>query len=141
LLTFWGFMGLAIMGTVVGIGTMAGLLRTPLALSHPLKIFANVSTVVIGAGCVILLVDRLRDGTKRAASTYFDWFFLITVSAVVFTGLLVQLLRLADTATAMYSVYFVHLVLVFTLFLNAPYSKFAHIAYRTVAMAAMPRKS
>ncbi len=42
LLTLWGFAGLAFMGTVVGIGTMVGLMHTPLALDATRwKIFAN----------------------------------------------------------------------------------------------------
>jgi hypothetical protein len=36
----------------------------------------------------------------------------------------------------MYPVYFVHLTLIFCLFLYGPYSKFSHFIYRTIAMAA-----
>lgn len=141
LLTLWGFAGLAFMGTVVGIGTMAGIMRTPLALTNPLKIFANLCAVVILAGSITLLAQRTQDPAERAASTYFDWFFLLTLVGVVATGISSELLRLAGAAGMMYAVYFVHLVLIFALFLYAPYSKFAHFAYRTVAMAAAGRKS
>ncbi len=79
LLTLWGFAGLAFMGTVVGIGTMVGLMQTPLPFWNPtlpvesvLKIFANVCAVIILIGVTVLLVDRVRDPVKRAASTYFD---------------------------------------------------------------------
>ncbi len=130
LLTLWGFVGLAIVGTVAGIGTMAGVLRTPLALASPLKLFANLSAIFALAGVSLLLIRR----AGQARSTYFDWFFLAALSSVVFTGVASELLRLAETR-AMYAVYYIHLVLIFGLLLYAPYSKFAHLAYRTVAMA------
>jgi quinone-modifying oxidoreductase subunit QmoC len=133
LLTLWGFVGLGIVGTVTGIGTMLGVLRTPLVLTSVLKIFANACAAVILCGGVVLLYERVCDPLKRAASTYFDWFFLLTLVGVALTGILSELARLAQLAAWMYPIYFVHLVLIFALFLYAPYSKFAHLAYRTVA--------
>jgi quinone-modifying oxidoreductase subunit QmoC len=134
LLTFWGFMGLALVGTIAGIGTMAGLLRTPLALTSPLKIFANVSALLALAGVTLLLARRFGNGVRRRGSTYFDWFFMATLAGVIFTGIASEILRLGEIR-AMFAVYYVHLVLIFALLLYAPYSKFAHLAYRTVAMA------
>ena len=135
LLTIWGFAGLAVVGTVTGIGTMVGILHTPLALTSGLKILANASALVILWGGLVLLFERARDPVKQRASTYFDWFFLLTLVGVVLTGILAELMRLAQFALLMYPVYFVHLVLILALFLYAPYSKFAHLAYRTVSMA------
>jgi len=135
LLTVWGFVGLGVVGTVIGIGTMVGVVRTPLALTSGLKIFANVGAVVILCGAVILLLERVRDPVQRVTSSYFDWFFLLTLVGVALTGVLSELARLAQFAQGMYPVYFVHLVLIFALFVYAPYSKFAHLAYRTVAVA------
>jgi quinone-modifying oxidoreductase subunit QmoC len=134
-LTLWAFGGLALVGTGVGIGTMLGIMRTPLSLASPFKILANLGALVIFAGTGLLLLERLVSPAKRTASTWFDWFFLTTLFGVALTGILSEVLRLAHAATIMYPVYFVHLVLIFTLFLCAPYSKFAHLAYRTVAMA------
>jgi quinone-modifying oxidoreductase subunit QmoC len=136
LLTMYGFLGLGVMGTVVGIGSMAGLMHTPLAMTDPWKVFANVCAVVIAIGCVLLIVNRLTNPDRKSSGTYFDWFFLIVLTGVVATGILSQFLRLAESAAVMYPVYFVHLVLIFSLFLYAPHSKFAHLVYRTVAMAA-----
>jgi quinone-modifying oxidoreductase subunit QmoC len=134
-LVLWGFLGLASVGTTIGIGTMAGLLRTPLPWGSALKILANVCAAAVLTGAVVLVKDRLAGQARRAASTYFDWFFLGTLTAVVFTGILLQFFRLAQVAGLMYPVYFVHLALTIALLLYAPYSKFAHLAYRTVAMA------
>lgn len=140
LLTFWGFAGLALVGTIAGVGTMAGILRTPLALTSPLKIFANLAAATALVGVTLLLIRRMGDGPRRRASTYFDWFFVATLAGVILTGITSEILRLAELR-AMFAVYFAHLVLIFALLLYAPYSKFAHLAYRTVALATIPKSS
>lgn len=134
--TFFGFVGLAIMGTAVGIGSMLDLIHTPLPLLNGWKLFANFSAGLILVGIILLLVERAKSDQRKEITTYFDSFFLLVLAGVAATGILSELLRLAQSAELMYSVYFVHLVLIFNLFLYAPYSKFAHLVYRTVAMAA-----
>ncbi len=141
LLAFWGFVGLAAMGTAVGIGTLVGVMHTPLPMTSGWKIFANACAATALAGIVLLLVERTTDPARRARSTYFDWLFLLTLAGVLVTGALSEVLRLGQLSGAMYGVYFVHLVLVFSLILYAPYSKFAHVAYRTVAMAMAGRSA
>ncbi len=140
LAAFWGFAALAGVGTVVGMASMAGILHTPLAQTNPLKIFANAAGVVALVGAILLLSDRLRNPVKRATSTYFDWFLVWILTGVIATGVLSQLLRLGQSTPWMYVVYVVHLVLVFALLVSAPYTKLAHLVYRTVAMAATGRK-
>jgi quinone-modifying oxidoreductase subunit QmoC len=136
LLVFAGFGGLAVVGTAVGMGTMFGVMHTPLPVFSPFKILANLCALVILAGAVILIVRRLNDRDARSSGTYFDWFFLLVLASVAATGIASEGLRLAQDPTWMYPVYFVHLTLILVLFLYAAYSKFAHIAYRTVAVAA-----
>ena len=134
LLTLWGFAGLAVVGTATGIGTMAGVLHTPLALTSGLKILANTSALVILGGSLILPFERAHDPIKQKASADF-MVFPADAGGGRADGNLAEVMRLAQFALLMYPVYFVHLVLIFALFLYAPYSKFAHLAYRTVVLA------
>jgi quinone-modifying oxidoreductase, subunit QmoC len=136
LLTFFGFVGLAITGTSVGIGTMFHFMETPLPFLSGWKLFANFSAALILVGTVILIAGRMDSAETWDETKYFDGFFLFTLAGVVATGILSEFLRLAQSPGLMYSVYFIHLILIFSLFLYAPYSKFAHFVYRTLAMAA-----
>ena len=72
---------------------------------------------------------------QGTTATFYDWFLIIEIMAVGVTGLLAEIFRLIPVPVLAYTFYFMHLVSVFMLFFYMPYTKFAHLVYRTVAMA------
>jgi len=70
-----------------------------------------------------------------SSKTFYDWFLIWEIAAVGITGLSAEVLRWIGIPSLGYIVYFCHLVSVMMLFLYLPYTKFAHIAYRTTAMS------
>jgi len=107
--------------------------ESPYPNSDPVKILALISSIAFAAGVVILLLNRFAKAGKAGMGSYFDWIFLLIVIGVGATGMLSWALRLADVSAG-YLVYYFHLVFVWSLFAYAPYSKFAHLFYRTTAM-------
>jgi quinone-modifying oxidoreductase subunit QmoC len=107
--------------------------ESPYPNSDPVKILALISSVAFAAGVVILLLNRIGKAGKAGMGSYFDWIFLTIVIGVGATGMLSWALRLADMESG-YFVYYLHLVFIWSLFAYAPYSKFAHLFYRTTAM-------
>jgi quinone-modifying oxidoreductase subunit QmoC len=155
MMAFYGFLALFVVTVwaVIDLYVMPALgveARYPFDLLHPMKILANVGGIllIVGAGKAIL--DRRRapdDGKHRTTS--FDWIFVWLLLSVGATGFFVEVFRFVAEASAAgsgteayagglaapaYTLYFLHLVLVFGLLVYLPYSKFAHIWYRTVAM-------
>lgn len=110
-------------------------LHGPLPLIDPFKILANVSAIALLYGIWILWKNR-NDMEERGKSsrTFYDWFLIWEIMAVGVTGLGAELLRWAGLPTFGYLVYFLHLVAVMMLFLYMPYTKFAHLVYRTTAL-------
>jgi quinone-modifying oxidoreductase subunit QmoC len=107
--------------------------EAPYPITDPVKILALASSLAFAAGVVIILLNRIGQASKAGMGAYFDWLFLGLVVGVGATGMLAWALRLAEM-TAGYVVYFFHLVFIWSLFAYAPYSKFAHLFYRTTAM-------
>jgi len=113
----------------------------PFAILSPWKILANLGGIALVVGC-ILAIQKRRSGDEDApASSSFDWLFLILLLTVGVTGLLTEIFRYVaepgggkGLMYAAYTVYFVHLVAVFDLLVYLPYSKLAHVLYRTVAL-------
>lgn len=111
-------------------------LHGPIPMYDPFKILANVSAVALIVGIAILWGNRRQmEDEQKASPTFYDWFLIWEIMGVGLTGLLAELLRLANLATLAYFAYYLHLVAVLMLFIYMPYTKFAHLAYRTVAMA------
>ena len=79
----------------------------------------------------------LRLGVRRqgqGGNTFYDWFLIWMIAGVGVTGLGAEILRLVGVVKLGYLVYYLHLVSVMMLFLYMPYTKFAHLIYRTCAM-------
>ena len=107
----------------------------PLPLTDPFKTLANISAIALLYGVWVLASDRIKlEKRGKASRTFYDWFLIWEIAAVGITGLLAELLRWAGMPTLGYLIYFLHLVSVLMLFLYMPYTKFAHIVYRTTAM-------
>jgi len=157
LMAFYGFLALFIVTSwaVLDLYLMPRLLpdvfpQYPFGLMHPMKILANLGGIFLIAGSLRAILTRKqapKDGKHQ--STPFDWVFVWLLLAVGATGFVVEVFRFVAEAQAAgagieaytsglalpaYCFYFVHLVSVFGLLVYLPYSKFAHIWYRSVAM-------
>jgi quinone-modifying oxidoreductase subunit QmoC len=146
---FWGFVGAAVTS---GFAVMylykehvpfswlpLGAATYPVPITHWVKWIGNLSALALVIGGAVLYAYRLPSGDRQVGDTHaFDRFFLWTVLGVIVTGVVTETLRfVALSQWAVYlgsAVYVAHLGLVFTLFVTFPYSKFAHLLYRTLAM-------
>jgi quinone-modifying oxidoreductase subunit QmoC len=109
----------------------------PVPITHWVKWLGNISAVALVLGGLLLWLNRRSTDDKLVGvTTAFDRFFLWVVLTVIATGVFTELFRFIAVPTILAcAVYVIHLAIVLTLFLTLPYSKFAHILYRTLAMA------
>lgn len=107
----------------------------PLAMTDPFKIMANIAGIALIVGVGILAANRLKmQEENNTTSTFYDWYLLGIIMAVGASGMGAQFFRLGDVAVMAYLFYFIHLVTIWMLFVYTPYTKLAHMVYRTFAM-------
>ena len=95
---------------------------------------AEIPRRVRYVGLTLMIANRLKDDPKTGQGAYFDWMFLVNLYLLAISGFLSWILRLVDLPIVAYPVYFFHLMVVFVLLIFLPYTKFAHLIYRTLAM-------
>jgi quinone-modifying oxidoreductase, subunit QmoC len=148
LMVFWGMVGL-----FVTTGIVAAMIDVPHVLSWlglhvphlkppsqygtmwvPIKILGNVSALAFVVGLGIMVIRRWTDPVNTGGSSYFDWLFLFIICGTGLTGVLTQFVRMGGSAPGAYVLYTIHLMFVLALLLYLPFSKFAHMGYRLIAI-------
>ncbi len=133
LLVLYGFIGLFIVTSIFFVALYIFQNHGPYSQLNPVKWLANISGVALIVGSLLLIKQR-RAKTDQI-SAYRDWYLLGLALALGISGMLTEITRLADWAAVSYGLYFIHLMFVFSLFAYLPFSKLAHLVYRTTAMA------
>jgi quinone-modifying oxidoreductase subunit QmoC len=137
LLVFLGFIGLFI---VTNIGFLAlyilhvDFLAPPYSFINPVKLLALASGAALLIGIALVIANRYKSKAAESTTTYLDWSLILAILGIVVTGFLTWISRVADAGWFAYVIYFCHLSCVFYIIAYIPYSKLAHLVYRTVAM-------
>jgi quinone-modifying oxidoreductase subunit QmoC len=132
MMVFFGFVGLFVVTSIFFVVLYIFQIHGPYSQLNPVKWLANISGVALVIGGFLMIKSRLAKKTQL--STYKDWALIGLAFGLGATGMLTEMTRLAGAAWLSYALYFVHLMLVFSLMAYLPFSKLAHLVYRTVAM-------
>jgi quinone-modifying oxidoreductase subunit QmoC len=106
----------------------------PFGFWNPWKLLANLAGLAVMLGSTLMLVERWRRPETAGATTYSDLALLGFLLVIVLTGFATELLHFARLEPLRYAAYAGHLVSVFALLWMLPYSKLAHVVYRTLAL-------
>jgi quinone-modifying oxidoreductase subunit QmoC len=140
---FFGFIALTVVTLMIITGPFNPLIRGdfvyPFSFGSPWKILANVGGLAVLFGVLLMIWERLYFGHLAGTSSYFDWLLVWSIFLVVATGFVTELLHYLRMSPHRHVAYFIHLVFVFSLLIYLPYSKFAHMLYRTTAMVMAER--
>jgi citrate/tricarballylate utilization protein len=96
-------------------------------------IFGTMGGVALIVGTSGLIWFKLRSDREPESSRAvgMDYVFLVTLGLTALTGMLTLIFR---TTAAMGSMLVLHLALIAALFITAPYGKFVHFVYRSLAL-------
>jgi quinone-modifying oxidoreductase subunit QmoC len=138
-LTMYGFIGCFIVTSIIFLVLYGsyllpdGPLHGPWSQLNPIKWLANLSGIAIIVGTILLIKNR--KAKEDQVSGYWDWYLVYLAFGLGVTGMATELTRLAGWAFICYLLYYIHLMLIFSMIAYLPFSKLSHLVYRTVAMA------
>ncbi len=119
---------------MLGMESLHSWFAVPIDLPHPVKFLGAFSGIALVVGGALLIMRHRTDPEQVGANGYPDNFFIAIIFLTGLTGMLSWILRVSTLAWPAYIMYFLHLVGVWMLLWYMPYSKFAHMIYRTLAL-------
>lgn len=119
---------------LLGLEQLHAFFELPIELPHPVKILGALSGISLIIGGALLIMRHRTNPDEVGSNGYPDNLFITILFLTGLTGMLSWLTRLTGVGLLAYSVYFCHMVCVFFLLWYMPYSKFAHMIYRTLAL-------
>jgi quinone-modifying oxidoreductase subunit QmoC len=132
MMVLFGFIALFIVTNAFFAAEWIFHIEGPYRQINPVKWLGNLGGILLIIGGFLLL--RARMAKKDQASSYWDWYLIGLVLSLGIFGMLTQMLRLGGMYDLSAFIYFLHLITIWALFAYTPFSKLAHIVYRTVAM-------
>lgn len=106
----------------------------PLGFWNPWKVMANLAGLALTAGLALMLAERWKRPESAGATTFSDFTLLGSLLLIALTGFAAELLHFLRMEPLRYAAYTVHLIAVVVLLWMLPYSKLAHVVYRTLAL-------
>jgi quinone-modifying oxidoreductase subunit QmoC len=132
MMVLFAFIGLFVVTACFFIAEWVFHILGPYSQINPIKWLGNVSGVALLIGSALLIKNRIAKTDQ--IHTYWDWSLLGLVFGLGLTGMITEMARLGGMMFISNSTYFLHLMLVWSLFAYIPFSKLAHLVYRVVAM-------
>ena len=137
-LSIWGFLGLFV-ATISDWGLALLNIKptgTPVALWYPTRLLGTVAGISLLYGVTMFMINRWRKvNTAAASSKGSDWMLLALLWITAATGFFIEVALYLPTAPAWgYWVFLLHVSIAMELMLLLPFTKFAHVMYRPVAL-------
>lgn len=136
--TIWGFLGLLVATMLDYLLDLTGIKTTGTwePLWHPIRLLGTVAGLSLIYGTTAIILRRLRKADETTVhATASDWTFLILLWLSGVSGFLLEIsLYLPTTPIWGYWMLLFHVTVAMELVVLAPFTKFAHAFYRTVAL-------
>ena len=100
------------------------------------RLLGFYGTIVLIFGTIYFIIRRIKkDDVKSKFSHATDWTFIILLLLTTLTGIAIFICRVSDAPLAGYYMYLIHLMVAIPmLMVEVPFSKWAHLAYRPMAI-------
>jgi heterodisulfide reductase subunit C len=131
LLVSWGFMGMFL---ATGIILAVDFKWIPLPRWVSLVVGSTSGAAALVGLAYYMYLRFTRRGEYAKRSHQSDWVFLALLVLSIVSGYVMVAFRFLHMPMAAYGTYTFHLVFVFNLLMSLPFTKFAHIVYRPVAL-------